>query len=427
MPAKRIVFTTWEGGGHVAPALAAARAVAALGHDVLVVSDSANAPAAAALGLPFEPWRSAPNRPQAGDRRDAVRDWAAETPIQVIHALAEAVLCGPAERYAADLRAILRRFPADLVVSNEMLFGAMLGAEAAGTPLAILVGNLWPFPTRADLPPFGPGLPPAQSPQERARDAAIRSALLEVYAPHLPTLNAARAAHGLPPLDTLFDQLAPARRILLAVAQAFDFGDVPPPAPFAYVGPLIADPAWAAAKAAGGGETTDPRPLILISTSTLYQAQEGMLRRCIAAMAGEPVRAIVTLGPALDPRDFTDAPENVTVLTSASHDALAPQCAAVVSHAGHGTVVRPLMHGKPLLSLPMGRDQRDNAARIAARGAGLTLEAEAPPEAIRAALRRLLHEPQFTEAAQRLGAAIRCEADQGALAARLILEACGAT
>jgi UDP:flavonoid glycosyltransferase YjiC (YdhE family) len=106
---------------------------------------------------------------------------------------------------------------------------------------------------------------------------------------------------------------------------------------------------------------------------------------------------------------------------------LAPQCAAVVSHAGHGTVVRPLMHGKPLLSLPMGRDQRDNAARIAARGAGLTLEAEAPPEAIRAALRRLLHEPQFTEAAQRLGAAIQCEADQGALAARLILEACGAT
>lgn len=422
MSTRRVLFTTWEGGGHVGPALTAARAVHNLGHEVLVVSDGANAAATRALGLPFQPWRTAPNRPQAGDRADAVRDWAAQTPIAVIDELAEAVLCGPAAHYAADVRAVLREFPADLVVSNEMLFGAMLGAEAAGTPFAILVGNLWPFPTRPDLPPFGPGLAPAANDGEHARDDAIRAALLAVYETHLPALNAARAAHGLAPLAHVFDQFAPARRILLAVAEAFDFGVRPPPAPFAYVGPMIADPAWVAQPA---DPEQDPRPLILISSSTLYQAQEDMLRRCMAALAGEPVRAVLTLGPALDPADFSDAPPNVTVLASASHDALAPRCAAVISHAGHGTIMRPLMLGKPLLNLPMGRDQRDNAARVEARGAGLTLPQEAAPETIRAALRRLLAEPGYSESAKTLGAAIRTEADGGAKAARLIEEICG--
>lgn len=419
MTTRRILFTTWEGGGHVGPALTAARAVQQLGHEVLVVSDAANAAAARALDLPFQAWRTAPNRPQAGGRADAVRDWAAKTPIEVIDELAEAVLCGPAGRYAADVRTLLQDFPADLVVSNEMLFGAMLGAEAAGKPFAILVGNLWPFPTRADLPPFGPGLAPAANEEEHARDAAIRAALLSVYEWHLPTLNAARVAHGLPTLRQLFEQLTPARRIFLAVADAFDFGVRPPPSPFAYVGPMIADPSWVTQPAA---PDDDPRPLILISSSTLYQAQEDMLRRCMAALAGEPVRAVLTLGPALDPADFSEPPANVSVLRNASHDALVPRCAAVISHAGHGTLMRPLMLGKPLLSLPMGRDQRDNAARVEARGAGLTLPESAAPEAIRAALRRLLTEPSFLESARTLGAAIRAEADGGAKAAQLILE-----
>jgi UDP:flavonoid glycosyltransferase YjiC (YdhE family) len=58
----RLLFCTYEGGGHVGPMLLVAQAAQARGHAVRVVSDACNAPDAAALGLLFEPWRTAPNR-----------------------------------------------------------------------------------------------------------------------------------------------------------------------------------------------------------------------------------------------------------------------------------------------------------------------------------------------------------------------------
>jgi UDP:flavonoid glycosyltransferase YjiC (YdhE family) len=97
--------------------------------------------------------------------------------------------------------------------------------------------------------------------------------------------------------------------------------------------------------------------------------------------------------------------------------------AVVVSHGGHGTVIRALANGCPLLVQPMGRDQNDNAARVVARGAGLSLPPDAAVEDIRAALERLLRERPFTERAAVLGDAIRAEADASPIL--VLLEALG--
>ena len=83
----------------------------------------------------------------------------------------------------------------------------------------------------------------------------------------------------------------------------------------------------------------------------------------------------------------------------------------MVTHAGHGSAIRPVLAGVPLLCLPMGRDQPDNAARIVARGAGLRLDPAASPDAIGAAVMRLVEEPGFRDAARRWGAAIRAETE----------------
>jgi UDP:flavonoid glycosyltransferase YjiC (YdhE family) len=69
----------------------------------------------------------------------------------------------------------------------------------------------------------------------------------------------------------------------------------------------------------------------------------------------------------------------------------------------------------------MGRDQHDNAARVALRGAGLTLPQDASVETIGAAVRRLLDEPDFGTAAKALGAAI--SADEATRSAPEALEA----
>jgi UDP:flavonoid glycosyltransferase YjiC (YdhE family) len=102
-----------------------------------------------------------------------------------------------------------------------------------------------------------------------------------------------------------------------------------------------------------------------------------------------------------------DVPPNVVAVASAPHAHVFPHAAAIVTHAGHGTVMRALVAGVPLLCLPMGRDQDDNAARVFARGAGLRLRPSASPPRIAAALKRLLDEPGFSENAARLGTIIR--------------------
>ena len=89
--------------------------------------------------------------------------------------------------------------------------------------------------------------------------------------------------------------------------------------------------------------------------------------------------------------------------------------AAVVTHGGHGTVVKTLAAGVPMVVLPHGRDQADNAARVTARGAGIALRKSAKPRAIARAVTRLLDDPSYRQAAERLGATIRDDAAAGDL------------
>jgi UDP:flavonoid glycosyltransferase YjiC (YdhE family) len=84
-------------------------------------------------------------------------------------------------------------------------------------------------------------------------------------------------------------------------------------------------------------------------------------------------------------------------------------------------MLRPLMHGVPVICLPMGRDQPDNAARIAARGAGLTLSSRSGARAIRRAVRTVLADRFYADSAARLGERIRAEVDGGAAAADRIV------
>jgi MGT family glycosyltransferase len=404
-----LLFCTYEGGGHVGPMLLTAQDAQARGHAVRVLSDACNAPDAEALGLPFEAWRTAPNRADKAPAGDPLRDWEADNPAEQISGLCERLLIGPAVEYALDLRAVAAEFQPDVVVAQELLFGVIVGAESLDLPYALLTANIWCFPTLPGQPPFGAGLPPSETPEDAARDAAIAAVTRQLYDFHLDGFNAVRIGFGLPPLASLLDQPHRAGRILLSTARAFDFAPEPLPEPFRYVGAKVAAPAWSAPWVSPW-PADDPRPLVVVSFSTLFQDQADAIRRCIIALEGLDVRAVVTLGPVLEVQDFP-APDHVLVVKSADHDQLVPQAAAMITHAGHGTVIRPLRAGVPLLCLPMGRDQPDNAARVESRGAGLTLPPEAGPSQIAAALTRLLDEPAFRGAARRL--AERIEARTG--------------
>jgi MGT family glycosyltransferase len=135
-----------------------------------------------------------------------------------------------------------------------------------------------------------------------------------------------------------------------------------------------------------------------------------LYRAAIDALAPLPARFLLTVGEERDHRELGALPPNVTVERWVPQDEVLTHAAAVVTHGGHGTVIKALAADVPLLVLPMGRDQNDNATRVTERGAGLQLTPETASDAIAQATRRLLDEPSFAEAAAQLGARIRDDA-----------------
>jgi len=144
------------------------------------------------------------------------------------------------------------------------------------------------------------------------------------------------------------------------------------------------------------------------------------MRRILRALGALDVRALVTLGPALDPAEFT-APPNAILEPFVPHSAVLPQAAALVTQCGIGTLTKGLVCGVPLVCIPLGGDQPDNAARVVARGAGIRIGKEASPERIAAAIERVLTIPQYQMAARRLGSSILNEGD-GVLNAVEVIE-----
>ena len=63
-------------------------------------------------------------------------------------------------------------------------------------------------------------------------------------------------------------------------------------------------------------------------------------------------------------------PANAKLVDWLSYAKAMPRCAAVVCHAGHGTVVRALASGAPIVGCPAAGDMAENAARVAWAGAG---------------------------------------------------------
>ena len=57
-------------------------------------------------------------------------------------------------------------------------------------------------------------------------------------------------------------------------------------------------------------------------------------------------------------------PATIHVARFVPHQDVLPQAAAVITHAGLGTVHAALAHGLPLVCMPIGRDQPDIAARV---------------------------------------------------------------
>ncbi|WP_229276288.1 glycosyltransferase [Agromyces kandeliae] len=218
----------------------------------------------------------------------------------------------------------------------------------------------------------------------------------------LRELNEVRNRAGLPPIPTLWAQMRHARMQLVLTSAAFDF-PATLPGNARYVGPILDDPEWA--DAAGWSPPDGDDPLVLVAMSSTFQNHVDCMQRIADALGELPVRGLVTTGPAVEPGRIR-APTNVEVVASAPHAEVLPRADLVVTHGGHGTVIKALAAGCPLVILHHGRDQADNAVRVTRRGAGVAVPRTASSARIARAVAEVLGDASYREAAARLGRAI---------------------
>lgn len=163
-----------------------------------------------------------------------------------------------------------------------------------------------------------------------------------------------------------------------------------------------------------------PRPLVYatLGTAALFTRAE-RYRNLLEAFAPLECDVLLTVGSRLDPASLEPVPVNARVAGYIPQAEILPRADVVVAHGGSGSTFGALAHGCPLLCLPAGADQFENAAACAEAGAAIALlPHEQTVDRLREALRELLTDPSYAEAAQMVAAEIAAmpSADQAAAA-----------
>lgn len=366
-----VLFVTWDGGGNVPPALGIAAKLHDRGERVRFLGHEQQRAVVEGAGFHFEPYRHA-------------RPWASADPafghgteLTIFEVFTDPGL-------GEDLLANVEREPADLVVIDCLLLGALGAADAirAGARRAVLVHTFYDYLasswSRGPVRQFG--LAKGQDP---VRLWAAADLMVVAAAPELDP--SARAAPRALPANACYT--GPVVRV----------PDHPPPLP------------------------TDGTPRILVSLSTThFPGQAGVLQAILDALADLPVTGVVTTGPAVDPGQLR-APGYCELYRYVPHDDMLPGVSLVISHGGHATAMRALAWGRPMLIIPMHPmlDQPMIGQAISEAGAGETLPNSASPARIGEAAARLLADGPHRAAARRLGDSIRAADGAATAASRL--------
>ncbi len=311
----RFLFSFAGGSGHFEPLLPPARAAGAAGHTVAFAGQPAMVPVVEAAGFPTFATGGA-TLTGAAERLPLLK----LDPKREERDLRE----GFADRFAREradtLLDLCAAWQPDLLVCDEMDFGALIAAERLGLPYAtVLVIAVGSF-VRPEV----------------------------VAAP----LNELRAEHGLPPDPDLamlsrylvLSPIPPGYRDpafpLLPTAHA-----IRPPT-LDQTQPDLA-PVW---------DTHLPgAPTVYFTLGTVFNVESGdLFERVTAGLREMQINLVAMVGRELDPAEFGPQPANVHIAQYIPQAAILPHCNLVVSHGGSGSVLGALAHGLPMVLLPMG-------------------------------------------------------------------------
>ena len=365
---SKIVFFTWPGGGNQPPAIGLAQQLRRHGHETIIAGYADQATRFEALDLEF-----------ATLTRSGAA-WQAFDPADLMPLLVDRIWACP--HHVADTAEILDRYQPDLVVVDCLMAAVLAAMETSPIPTLVLVHSS----PGALAPPGGP------------IDALV-----------IPELNRIRSTLQLRPVDSYWQAWQRHRVICASIPELDPLGTDSLDA-ITWIGPVFEDLTptdWTS-------EDQADTPLVLVSFSSGGAwDQTSRIQRTIDGLAGADVRVIVTTG-AVDPTHLRVPSKSITVVPHIPHAAVLPHAAAVVTHAGHGTLTAALAHGLPIVAIPnLAADQPALAEQTAHLGAGIHLhDHEATPTDIAHAVRTVIDDPTYATNARILADRIHTYLDQ---------------
>lgn len=348
----RILWACWDGGGNLTPSIGIVRELERRGHEVVLHGRQDMVPRARAAGLTAYAFEHALTDQEAFSFHPLVSVFG--------------YCCSPA--VGEELVALVAREQPDLVVIDAMFGAALDVAPRLGTPTVVMVHT---FLYRG-IEAWWANLAMQSQTRERAGFAPLPGIdvlwgerdlvhvnTLAAY-DGTPTVSWGNVVHGAPVLSNE-DRAVPV--------------DLP----------------WG---------PDDETPLVLLSFSTVpEQRSADSLQRALDALGALPVHVVATTGGIVDPAELV-APDNAYVVDFADHDPLLERAALVVGHGGHGTTMRTLRAGLPIVGMPAkGTDQATTLRLLDSWHAGRFVPADV--DTIRAAVAEVLADPSYAETAQR--------------------------
>jgi UDP:flavonoid glycosyltransferase YjiC (YdhE family) len=377
---RYLVVATGGAGGDLQPLIAAALALRDRGHEAWFVGDASVQRSLAGAGFGVE---VLPAELNLGPRLvAAVAEAMAATggDLRAAGPVVEGRLAAWARQTAAAVQAPVRRVQPDAVVTS--LFGVEVVQQAApACPWAVINSTFY----------LGP-----DPPRPIEDDIAPRAVpLLRRYAR----------------LMTAADM------VLHATDQVFDLSFNRLPAGHHYAGPLGL---WEPAGQAPAYLDQPGDPWVLVSISSQLQDDLPLAEAALAALAGKPVRVVATLGPGHRLDQVAVRPANARIEQVVPHSAVLERGKLLVSHAGHGSVMKALWAGRPMVLMPWGRDQPGVAARARALGVAEVVEpGEDGDQVLAAAIERALDSADMRQAAAAHAARLHATDPPGTAAALL--------
>jgi MGT family glycosyltransferase len=356
----RILWLNWSGGGNLPPSLGIARVLTERGHDVVFAGRPEMVPRVEAAGL------------RAVELSQAYAQ-VGSYPQNHFMTRAACYLTSPA--VAAQAKSIVEAEAPDLVLIDAMFPAALAEAESFRVPSAVVVHTF-----------------------------IFRQ--LDMWRRIFTMLDGMRRQAGfgsLPAVDALWQAR---ERIIVTTLAELDAAAVPGWEMVRHVGPSLEDEKHAVPAALPWPEA-DPTPLVLMSFSTGFEQRSvEKLQRGLDALAPLPVHVVATTGGIVGPGELV-TPRNAVALSYAAHDPIMRRAALVVTHGGHGTAMRSLRAGVPMVVIPgLAGDQPYVATAVQEWGVGRALAGDADSEAIRAAAREVLSSASYKSRSEQYAKAL---------------------